>query len=182
MVHGTQHSTGERVAGELAQHLAAACIYGLVTHLLHNVGCVTLDVLALTQQRHRFVACLHCHSDDLGALGYEDSLLGLQPVAQLRLGERAVGCQAWVAGALCLYDIHVLSVLSCSVKMRKMLLLFRGRCLSSLLSCSVKMGEALCHLLLLSSSGFKAFWRGRAGRASVSREADAQKAAAGWPD
>ena len=91
--HGAEHTPGQRVAGQGLQHAAVRGVDGGVgTAGQHSRG-GAVDLAALHQKGERFAPGVQRRADDLGAFGDEDTLFGLQLIAQLGLGEPGVRSQ-----------------------------------------------------------------------------------------
>ena len=91
--HGAQHAPGQRVAGQGLQHTAVRGVDGGVGAAGQHARGGAVDLAALHQKGERFAPGVQRRADDLGAFGDEDTLFGLQLIAQLGLGELGVRSQ-----------------------------------------------------------------------------------------
>ena len=89
--HAAENATGEGVAGEGGKHLPGRGVDRNVAAGCEQRRALAGEVLFLHQQGLRSDAGFQRPVDDLGALGDEYAQRGLQPMAQLRLGEVGVG-------------------------------------------------------------------------------------------
>ena len=94
--HGTEHAPRQGVTRELRQEIAVASIDGDVRVAVDDIGRIASDMSSFAEQGHRLVASIEGHTDDLGALGDEESFLGGEGVSQLRFGQLAEDLHAWV--------------------------------------------------------------------------------------
>ena len=86
--HGTEHTTGEGVAGELRQQLAGTGVngYGIATGC-DDISGIARDMALLAKECLRLVAGLKRHTDHLGTLGDEKAFFAVETVAKLGFGE-----------------------------------------------------------------------------------------------
>lgn len=90
---GAEHTPGQRVAGQGLQHTAVRGVDGGVGAAGQHARGRAVDLAALHQKGERFAPGVQRRADDLGAFGDEDTLFGLQLIAQLGLGEPSVRSQ-----------------------------------------------------------------------------------------
>ena len=91
--HGAEHTPGQRVAGQGLQHAAVRGVDGSIGAAGQHARGGAVDLAALHQKGERFAPGVQRRADDLGAFGDEDTLFGLQLIAQLGLGEPGVRSQ-----------------------------------------------------------------------------------------
>ena len=84
--HGTKHAARQGVARKLRQEFTTAGIDGHIgrTSFNYTMG-IALDMLAFTEQRDWFEACIKRHANHFRAFGNEETLGRLESVAQLSL-------------------------------------------------------------------------------------------------
>ena len=91
--HGAQHPPGQGVASQRLQGLAGGGVHGGIGAAGQHARGGAVDLAALHQKGERFAPGVQRRADDLGAFGDEDTLFGLQLIAQLGLGEPGVRSQ-----------------------------------------------------------------------------------------
>ena len=122
---GTQHTAGELIAREPGQHVTRSGVHGkvvshltLLPHVLYDVqqlARVALYMSAFAQQFYGHISCPQSHKNHLGALGNEERLFRMQPIAQLSLSKPAENAHPLIVCRRYLYNFHLVSVFHAKV-------------------------------------------------------------------